>query len=82
LPETARQRQRLLLSVAAFVFTWIPSSLVLGIDWGRSLRLSGADPGAMGPLLEGILNFAFLMAVPSLFVGLVVFVTHAAITER
>ena len=55
---------------------------MLGLDWGRSLRLNGADPRAIGPLLEGILNFAFLMAVPSLFVGLVVFVTHAAITER
>jgi hypothetical protein len=44
--------------------------------------LSGADPTGLGPLFEGILNFALLMAVPSLFVGLVVFVTHAAITER
>lgn len=72
----------MILSGAAFVLTWIPSSLMLGLDWGRSLRLNGADPRAIGPLLEGILNFAFLMAVPSLFVGLVVFVTHAAITER
>ena len=46
------------------------------------MRLSGSDATGWGPLLEGILNFAFLMAVPSLFVALVVFVTHAVITER
>ena len=80
--ESPRFRQRLIFSATAFFLTWIPSSLVLGLDWGRSLRLSGADPAGFGPLFEGVLNFAFLMAVPSLFVGLVVFVAHAAITER
>ena len=55
---------------------------MLGLDWGRSLRLSGAEATGVGPLVEGVLNFAFLMAVPSLFVGLVAFVSHAALTER
>ncbi len=80
--ENPHARPRLLWSGAAFVLTWVPSSIILGLDWGRSLRLSGSDATGWGPLLEGILNFAFLMAVPSLFVALVVFVTHAVITER
>ena len=80
--DPRRYRQRLIISAAAFFLTWIPSSLMLGLDWGRSLRLSGAEATGVGPLVEGVLNFAFLMAVPSLFVGLVAFVSHAALTER
>jgi Na+/pantothenate symporter len=80
--QSLRLRQRLVLATIAFAAAWIPASLILGINHGRALRLSGSESGTLGPLLEGVLNFAFLTAVPALFVGLVVFVVHAALTER
>jgi hypothetical protein len=69
-------------SGAAFFGVWIPSAIVLGVRWGRSLRFPGDNAQHTGPIVEGVMQFALVMLVPSLFVALAVFVVHAMLTER
>jgi hypothetical protein len=80
--ETPRMRGRVRLALAAFLLVWLPATVVLGVRWGRTLRLGGDSATPWGPIGEGILNFAFIMFVPCALVALAVFVVHAALTER
>jgi len=73
---------RLRLAAWAFVLTWIPATIVFGIRHGRELRFQGDSATHWGPIGEGIVNYAFITAVPCAFLALIVFVFHAALTER
>ncbi len=80
--DTPSTRRRLWYAGTAFAAVWIPSSIVLGMRWGRSLRFPGDHAQQTGPIADGIIQFGLVMLAPSLFVALVVFVAHAAVTER
>lgn len=80
--DTPATRRRLWYSGTAFVVVWVPSSIVLGVRWGRSLRFPGDNATHTGPIIEGMIQFGLVMLVPALFVALAVFVAHAVVTER
>ena len=75
-------KRRVQLAVAAFLLTWIPASVILGVQHGRRLRFNGDSATHWGPIAEGIVNYAFFAAAPAFFAGVMVFVFHAAWTER
>ena len=80
--DTPATRRRLWYSGTAFFVVWVPSSVVLGLRWGRSLRFPGDNASHTGPVIEGVMQFSLVMLVPALFVALAVFVAHAVVTER
>ena len=80
--DTPATRRRLWYSGAAFLAVWMPTSIVMGVRWGRSLRFPGDNASRSGPIIEGVIWIGMVMLVPALFVALAVFVGHAVVTER
>jgi hypothetical protein len=80
--DTPATRRRLWYAGSAFFAVWVPTSIILGVRWGRSLRFPGDNATHTGPIIEGVMQFALVMLVPALFVALAVFVAHAVATER
>jgi hypothetical protein len=75
-------KRRLIYAIIGFGVAWVPPSIILGVRHGRSLRFTGDDTSHWGPIAEGIINYAFFAAAPAFFAGVMVFVFHAAWTER
>lgn len=70
------------LATLAFVLTWIPVTLVRGIAMGRQFRIGSHGQDAWTPLFDAVVQIAFVMLAPSLFVALLVFVLWAWREER
>ena len=63
-------RANVRIALAVFFGVWIPALVVMGVRWGRPLRI-GAERGAdVGPLVDGVIQFAFITLVPAMVVGL------------
>jgi hypothetical protein len=72
-------RRNLRIAIAVFFAVWVPASIVMGVRWGRPLRI-GADRGAdWGPILDGVVQFAFIMLVPA---GVVALLSLAVLAWR
>ncbi len=67
---------------AVFLATWIPATLWLGIRWGRTLRLGADRANDLSPLIEGIIQFAFVTLVPAALVALLALALLAGADER
>jgi len=61
------------LAALAFALTWIPLTLVRGIAMGRQFRIGSHGQDAWSPLFDAVVQIAFVMLAPSLFVALLVF---------
>ncbi len=70
------------LAALAFALTWIPLTLVRGIAMGRQFRIGSHGQDAAGPLVDAVIQVAFVMLAPSLFVALLVFALWAWREER
>ncbi|HRN53621.1 MAG TPA: hypothetical protein PK788_08995 [Gemmatimonadaceae bacterium] len=75
-------RTGLRLAAVAFALVWIPLTLVRGIAMGRELRIGSHGQGAIGPLVDAVIQAGFVMLAPSLFVALLVFALWAWREER
>ena len=70
------------LAALAFLVTWIPITLVRGIAMGRQFRIGSHGQDAWTPLFDAVVQIAFVMLAPSLFVALLVFSLWAWREER
>lgn len=75
-------RRGVRFAAVAFCVTWIPLTLVRGIALGREFRIGRHGQGATGPLVDAVIQVAFVMLAPALFVALAVFVFWAWREER
>lgn len=66
-------RTAIRLAALAFALTWIPLTLVRGIAMGRQFRIGSHGQDAWSPLFDAVVQIAFVMLAPSLFVALLVF---------
>lgn len=66
-------RQKIWLACMAFLLTWIPLSVWRGIEIGRTHRIGSDAQSSIGPLIEGVIQLAFVMLAPALLVALMVF---------
>jgi Na+/H+-dicarboxylate symporter len=75
---------RAAVRLAAFTFavTWVPLTLVRGIALGRQFRIGSHGQDAWTPLFDAVVQVAFVMLAPSLFVALVAFVLRMWWEER
>jgi hypothetical protein len=65
-------RRNLRVAAAVFVLVWVPATLWRGIEVGRTFRIGGQGERSVTPLVEGVIQMAFVMLAPSLLVGLLV----------
>ena len=70
------------LAAAVFVLTWVPLTLWRGLAMGRSFRIGAAGQDATSPLIDAVIQIAFVMLAPSLFVALFAFALWAWREER
>lgn len=70
------------LAATVFLLTWLPLSVWRGVRFGAAFRIDGAAEGGVAPLIEGILQIAAVMLVPSLLPALLVFALWAWREER
>ncbi len=70
------------LAAAVFVLTWVPASLWRGITVGRTFRIGHGGPQSVTPLVEGVIQMAFVMLAPSLLLALLVFALWSWRAER
>lgn len=70
------------LALWTFFLTWIPLSVWRGLALGRSFRIGHQDAEHTGPLIDAIVQLAFVMLAPALFAALAVFVFWAWREER
>ncbi|MBA3854305.1 MAG: hypothetical protein C0503_07805 [Gemmatimonas sp.] len=70
------------LAALAFALTWIPLTLVRGIEMGRQFRIGSHGQDATGPIVDAVIQIGFVMLAPSLFVALLVFALWAWREER
>jgi hypothetical protein len=67
---------------ATFLLVWVPVTLWRGIAMGRSLRIGRQGQDATGPLVDAVIQIAFIMLAPALFAALFVFALWAWREER
>ncbi|MEK0430767.1 MAG: hypothetical protein RL139_571 [Gemmatimonadota bacterium] len=70
------------LAAAVFLVTWIPVSLWRGLRFGAAFRIDGSAHGGIAPLVEGVIQIAAVMLVPSLLLALLAFALWAWREER
>jgi Na+/H+-dicarboxylate symporter len=70
------------LAALTFLLTWIPFTLVRGIAMGRQFRIGDQGQDAWSPLVDAVVQIAFVMLAPSLFAALLVFALWAWREER
>ncbi len=70
------------LAGAVFVCTWVPLTLWRGLAQGRSFRIGAEGQGAVSPLIEGVIQLAFVMLVPAMLLALLAFALWAWREER
>ena len=75
-------RRGLWLAALTFLLVWIPATLVPGIAMGRSFRLGRHGQELAAPLVDSVIQYAFIMLAPSLFAALLVFALWAWREER
>ena len=63
-------KKNLRIGLAVFFAVWMPASLVLGLAWGRPLRIGAGRDADVAPLIEGVIQFAFITLVPAMICGL------------
>lgn len=75
-------RRGLWLAGATFVLVWIPATVWRGIAMGRSFRIGRHGQDATGPLVDAVIQMAFIMLAPALLAALLVFALWAWREER
>ena len=75
-------RTPLRLAAVTFFGIWIPLSLWRGIAMGRSFRIGSDAQHTAAPLVDAVIQIAFVMLAPALFVALLVFALAAWREER
>lgn len=70
------------LAATVFLLTWLPISIWRGLRFGAAFRIDGPADGGIAPLIEGVLQIAAVMLVPSLLPSLLVFALWAWRQER
>ena len=71
-----------MLAAAVFAATWVPLTLWRGIALGRSFRIGDDAQAPVSPLIEGVIQLAFVMLAPALFAALFAFALWAWREER
>ncbi len=75
-------RRHLRLSAAVFLLLWVPASLWRGLEIGRTFRIGGEGQRSFAPLVEGVIQMAFVMLAPALLVALLALALLNWRTER
>ncbi len=70
------------LAALAFVVTWVPLTLWRGLAMGRSFRIGSDAQQSAAPLVDAVIQMAFVMLAPCLFVALLAFALAAWREER
>ncbi len=75
-------RRGLWLAGVTFALVWVPATLWRGIAMGRSFRIGRQGQDSAGPLVDAVIQIAFVMLAPALFAALFVFALWAWREER
>lgn len=75
-------KRGLWLAGFTFLLVWIPATLWRGIAMGRSFRIGRHGQETAAPLVDAVIQIAFIMLAPSLFAALFVFALWAWREER
>lgn len=75
-------KRALWIAGATFALVWVPFTVWKGIALGRAFRIGTHGQGAVGPLVEGVIQTAAVMFVPALFAALAAFTIAAWREER